>query len=254
MRYGWYRTVYAKHSQSDLIKMCQGQQSRRTRRRVGPLESLVANFELPLEVALHCSALLFLLQYFIMVKQELSEYEQQRQANIAERDALLKKLALDAASAGIGPKPAKSSAAPGRSSKKKTPVKKIKEEIVPRRTSSRLKGIEADSEKAKRKAEDEYEAVQEQARIKRQRVSGDLNLSDIVVAGNDWDDNKKAFVDVVGRGARPYERTFGETEVKETSNKELKALREKMSGLEIYDGFEPNRTHANDYTRRVLTT
>ena len=175
-----------------------------------------------------------------MVKQELSEYEQQRQANIAERDALLKKLALDAASAGVAPKPTKTPNGPGRSTKKKPQPKKVKEEVVPRRTSSRLAGIEADSEKAKRKADEEYEAVQQQARIKRQRVSGDLNLSEIVVAGNGWDKNKGAFVDVVNRGARPYERTFGETEVKETTNKELKALRERMSGLELYDGFEPN--------------
>ena len=176
-----------------------------------------------------------------MAGQELSEYEKQRQANIAERDALLKKLALDSASAGIAPKPAKSSAAPGRPPKKKAPVKKIKEEVVPRRTSSRIAGLEADSEKAKRKAEEEYQAVQEQARIKRQRVSGDLSLGDIVVGDNSWDKSRNAFVDVVNRGAQPYERTFGETEVKETSNKELKALREKMSGLELYEGFEPNR-------------
>ena len=175
-----------------------------------------------------------------MAKQELSEYEQQRQANIAERDALLKKLALDAASAGIAPKPTKNSTGSGRSAKKKAPVKKVKEEVVPRRTSSRIAGIEADSEKAKRKADEEYEVAQEQARIKRQRVSGDLSLGDIVVTGNGWNNNKNAFVDIVNRGANPYERTFGESEVKATSNKELKALREKLSGLELYDGFEPN--------------
>jgi WD repeat-containing protein 76 len=175
-----------------------------------------------------------------MTATELSEYERQRQANIAERDALLKKLALDAANAGIVPK-AKSAPIASKPAKKKAPVKKVKEEIVPRRTSSRLAGIEADSEKAKRKAEEEYEAVQEAARIKRQRVSGDLNLGDIVVNGKEWNKENNVFIDVINRGANPYERTFGETEVRATSNKELKALREKMSGLEIYDGFEPSR-------------
>ena len=173
---------------------------------------------------------------------DLSEYEQQRQANIAQRDKLLKQLALDAGQAGLGPqkpKPSNKSAAPH---KKKTPVKRVKvEDAGPRRTSSRLQGLTADSEIAKRKAEDDYVAVQEAARVKRQRQSGDLNLSDVVVGGREWDKSENFLVDVVSRGARPNERTFGEMEVKETSDKELRALREQMSGLELYDGFEPNR-------------
>ena len=176
-----------------------------------------------------------------MAKQELSEYEEQRKANIAERDALLRKLALNAAEAGIAPKPAKSSSNGHRSQKKKAQPKKVKERIVPRRTSSRIAGLEADSEKAKRKAEEEYEVAQEAARLKRQRVSGDLKLDDIVVAGQEWSKSERFFGDVVRRGAKPYERTFGDTEVKETSDKELRALRERISSLELYDGFEPNR-------------
>lgn len=182
--------------------------------------------------------------------QPISDYERQRQANIAERDALLKKLALDAASAGIAPKKSAvngRSSAPGRP-KKNAPAKKIKEEVVPRRTSSRLRGIEADSEKAKRKAEEEYEVAQEVARVKRQRVSGDMKLGDIVVIGAGWDEKKNVFADVISRGARPYERTFGEIEVKESSNKELRELRERMSGLEIYSGFEPSRKLAETAT------
>ena len=174
---------------------------------------------------------------------ELSEYEQQRQANIAQRDKLLKQLALDAGQAGLGPqkpapKPHKSSA----THKKKGPVKRVKvEDVGPRRTSSRLLGLTADSEVAKRKAEDEHAAEQEVARAKRQRHSGELNLSDVVVGGRDWDKSENFLVDVVSRGANPYERTFGDSEVRETTDKELRALREQMSGLELYDGFEPNR-------------
>ena len=170
---------------------------------------------------------------------EMSNYERQRQENIAQRDKLLKQLALDAGQAGLGPQKPK----PGRSSshKKKTPVKKVKEDVGPRRTSSRLQGLTADSEVAKRKAEDEYVAVQEAARVKRQRQSGPLDLSDVVVAGKDWDKSENFLVDVVSRGAKPYQRTFGETEVKQTTDKELRALRAQMSGLELYDGFEPNR-------------
>lgn len=178
-----------------------------------------------------------------MAVEQLSEYEQQRQANIAERDALLKQLSLDAAGAGLGPKKKPIKAASSSATKKKPGrPKRTTQEVVPRRTSSRIAGLEADSEVAKRKAEEEYEAVQEQARIKRQRVSGELDLKDIVVSGQGWDTNRNVFADVVNRGARPYERTFGDDEVKATTNKELKSLREKMSNLELYEGFEPNST------------
>lgn len=170
---------------------------------------------------------------------ELSEYERQRQENIAQRDELLKQLALDASSAGLGPghKPKPTKSAP----KRKSVVKKVKEEIVARRTSSRIAGIEADSEVAKWKAEDEHVAAQEAAKVKRQRISGRLNLSEVQVAGKGWDKNDNSLVDAFRRGADPGQRTFGDEEVKETTDKELRALREKMNGLEIYDGFEPNR-------------
>lgn len=171
---------------------------------------------------------------------ELSEYEIERQARIAKNQALLRELQLDAASAGLGSK----SAAKSRSSTpshapKKRKVEKIKEEVVPRRTSSRLRGIVADSEVARQKAEEEREAFQEAQKAKRQRVSGDLNLSDIVVAGRSWNQSGN-FLTNVGP-ANPGERTFSAQDVKDTTDKELRTLREKMSGLALWEGFEPNR-------------
>ena len=182
---------------------------------------------------------------------DLSDFEKQRLANIAERDALLKKLTQEAHSAGLYTKPASKGASTGgsKTSKKKAPVKKIKaEEIVPRRTSSRLAGIQADSEVAKRKADQEYEAVQEAARAKRQRISGDLALGEIHVSGKAWDVNGNGLfgVDVINKGvAKPYERTFGDDEITHTSDKELKALRERMSGMELWDAWEPTRKSSN---------
>ena len=170
---------------------------------------------------------------------EMDEYEKQRQENIAQRNKLLKDLALDARAAGLGPKPVSKPAPKSNGTKKKAAPKKV-EDFGPRRTSSRLQGIVADSEVAKRKAEDEYVAVQEAVRIKRQRKTDDLNLGDVVVKGEAWDQDRNPFVDIMKRGANPYERTFGETEVKETSDKELRSLREQMSGLELYEGFTPN--------------
>ncbi|EEP80622.1 conserved hypothetical protein [Uncinocarpus reesii 1704] len=160
---------------------------------------------------------------------ELSEFEKQRAANIAERDALLKKLALEAKSAGIFTKPP----APKSSSqtKKKPTQKRVKKEDeppVPRRMSCRLRGLTADSEIAKRKAEEDYAAHKAAVEAKRLRVSGDLNLGDIVVG--------------LGPGSTPrYQRTFGKEDVKNTTDKGLKALREKMSGLELWEPWEPNR-------------
>lgn len=190
---------------------------------------------------------------------QLSEYELQRQANIAERDALLKQLALDAAAADFTPKTvSKSASNANRAHKRKAPVKKVVAEVAPRRTSSRLAGLTADSEVAKRKAEEEYAAVQEAARVKRQRLSGDLDLKDIVVAGKEWGSSENGLFDIVTRGGKPYERTFGEHEIKHTSDKELRRLREQMSGLQLYEGFEPNReellttlTHPTPNTARL---
>lgn len=108
------------------------------------------------------------------------------------------------------------------------------------RTSSRLAGVEADSETAKRKAEVEETFARETAKAKRQRVAGDINFSDVVVEGKKWDKGD-GFLSAVMRGAVPNLRTFTEEDVKETTDEGLKALREKMSGLQLYEGYEPNR-------------
>jgi WD40 repeat protein len=169
---------------------------------------------------------------------ELSEYERKRQENIAKTQALLRNLEMEAAQAGLGPtSKAKTSAASKAKPKKSAPKKIKQEEVAPRRTSSRLKGIVADSEVAKRKAEDEYTAIREADRAKRQRVSDAFNFSDIVVAGKDW--NRSGNFLSVGP-ADPYARTFDYDDFKETTDKELRALRERMSGLQLWEAYEPN--------------
>ncbi len=180
---------------------------------------------------------------------EVSEYEKQRLANIAERDALLRKLTQEAHQAGLYTKGPSENAANGtsQSRKRKRPVKPVQKEQdnAPRRTSSRLAGLTADSEVARQKADQEYGAVREAERSKRQRVAGDQELGDIVVSGKGWngDDGKPLLgVDIINRSvAKPYMRTFGEDEIKETTDKELKAIREKMNGLALWDTWEPNR-------------
>ena len=172
----------------------------------------------------------------------VSDYESQRQANVAKNQALLKELQLNAASVGLTSKSkSKASNSSSNAQKRKKPSpRQIKEEDQgPRRTSSRLKGIVADSEVAKRKAEEEREAIEEQNRAKRMRRSDNLNLDDIVVAGKSWDQAENFLRDV--KPANPYERTFDEEDIKNTSDKELRDLREKLSGLELWNGVEPNR-------------
>ena len=168
--------------------------------------------------------------------EELSEFEKQRAANIAERDALLKKLTAEAQTTGLFPKPApvKKKAAP------KKPKPEKKEPTAPRRTSARLAGLTADSEIAKRKADQQYEQEKRDEQAKRMRISGDLNVGDIVVGGQGWNGTGLG-TDIVRLPARPHVRTFGEDDVKQTTDKELKVLRERMSGLNLWDQWEPNR-------------
>lgn len=184
------------------------------------------------------------------VKKELSEFEQQRLANIAERDALLKQLKLESQNSGFStPKSANNSA--NKSKKRATP--RIKEEIdTPRRTSSRLKGIAAESETAKRKADDEYEAMREADRVKRLRQTGSYSQADMFVAGQKLSGDSLIGVDVITKGvAKPYERTFGDDDIDQTTDKDLKALREEMNGLSLWEAWDPQRMYPAIHVEEV---
>lgn len=165
-------------------------------------------------------------------KPQVSAFERKRLENIASNQAILRELSNTAQK--VIPKPSKPRSAAAR--KKTTPVKK--EPTRPTRTSSRLAGV--DSEAAKRKAEVEEEFVKETAKAKRQRVAGDINLGDVVAEGKKWSRGID-FLPGVMRGAVPNLRTFTEDDIKETTDESLKLLRQNMSGLTLYEGFEPNR-------------
>lgn len=188
------------------------------------------------------SAIFFTLLYWILKMArgaqpaEPSDFEKQRLANIAERDALLRKLTQEAQQAGLysAGKPQNGQKRPAK--RKEPPAKRVKKEaeaVAPRRTSSRLAGIQADSEVAKQKAEDEYEKAKEVERQKRQRVTGDLSFAD---------GTSLIGTDVLLKGvAKPYERTFDENDIHKTTDKEVKALRQQMSSLTLWQEWEPNR-------------
>ena len=166
----------------------------------------------------------------------LSEYEIARQEKIAKNQQLLQQLQLDAAQTGIAPK-SKPKPVSTAGQKRKKPVEKVKEE--PRRTSARLLGIVADSEVARQKEEKETERYHEEQRIKRQRVSEDINLVDAVVNGRTWN-RAGNWLTAVGP-ADPGKRTFDADDAKSTTDKDLRALRERLGKLELWSGAEPNR-------------
>ncbi|KAJ5086855.1 hypothetical protein NUU61_008162 [Penicillium alfredii] len=173
----------------------------------------------------------------------LSEFEQKRLANIAERDALLKQLALESQSSGLFKTP-KLPGNNGTKPKKHTPKRPKKEEesALPVRKSSRLRGFTADSEVVKRKAEEDAEAVREAERAKRIRRSDSLSQGDMFVAGQKLSGDSLIGVDVITKGvAKPYERTFGDEDIQKTTDKDLKALREEMNNLKLWEAWDPQR-------------
>jgi hypothetical protein len=184
-------------------------------------------------------------------KNELSDFEQLRLANIAERDALLKKLTLESQSSGLfaSPKTPSGNAAKPKSKKRAAPKVKAEEEIItPRRTSSRLKGIAAESEVAKRKADDEYEAMREADRLKRMRRTDAFTQADMFVSGQKLTADSLISVDVITKGvAKPYERTFGADEIDKTTDKDLKALRKEMNGLQLWESWDPQSRNFTFY-------
>ncbi|RPA98810.1 WD40 repeat-like protein [Choiromyces venosus 120613-1] len=158
--------------------------------------------------------------------EEPNEYERRREENILRNKEILQRLQIDAASVAATRIAARSSS--GSASKPKNrSVKKEPQSPLPRRKSSRLAGLPADSEVTKRKYDEEVAALEEAEKAKRMRVAGDLSF-----------DIKQGLVDIT-KGAR-FERTFTDENVKKTTNKDLKAMRQKMMGLKLYDRHLPN--------------
>lgn len=172
------------------------------------------------------------------VKKEetISAFERRRLENIAANNAILRDISTTAEKIIPLPKPepVKRAAAPR---VKREPVTRAP--VRPTRHSSRLAGLDADAETLKRKAEVEAEADSNKARQKRTRVSGELKLGDIKVEGRKWDGELGG----IFRGAQPGLRTFTEDDVKETTDKDLKELRIRMSGLKLYEKWAVNGKH-----------
>lgn len=151
---------------------------------------------------------------------DFSDYERRRQENILKNKLLLQQLQLD--TVVLGSKKRR------RAPSKPTPRKKKDSsvEYVPRRQSSRLAGIPAESETVKRKYDEEIAAYAEAEQAKRKRVSEDTTFD---VTGIDFTLKRDRYV-----------RTFTDEDVRNSENQDVKKLREKMMGLKLYERWEPN--------------
>jgi WD repeat-containing protein 76 len=168
-------------------------------------------------------------------EETISAFERRRLENIAANNAILRDLNTTAAKVIPTPKPEPAKRRTAAPRVKREPVKR--ESLRPTRHSSRLAGLDADSETLKRKAEVEAEADNAKARQKKSRVAGELKLDEIKVEGRKWDGELGGIFRV---GAQPGLRTFTEEDVKETTDKELKELRIRMGGLKLYEKWAVN--------------
>ncbi|KAF5001172.1 hypothetical protein FGRMN_1196 [Fusarium graminum] len=164
----------------------------------------------------------------------MSEFERRRLENIAANKQMLNDVAVIAKR--VAPTPPKKTA-PSRP-KTRTPIKR--EAPKPTRQSSRLAGLDADNDTLKRKFEVEAEVIAEQAKAKKLRVNGKLSLGDIAVEGKKYHADVDVLKSLVERGAQPGVRTFTEDDVRETTDKGLKELRERMGDLKLYEHWVPN--------------
>lgn len=169
----------------------------------------------------------------------MADVEAERQRNIAERDRLLKELKLSQNGGFGAANPMRTTKTP----KKPIPKRvKVEESVGPRRQSSRLLGITADSEVAKRKADDDDLAAKQAQEAKRVRRTDSFTQNDMFVAGQKLTGDSLIGVDVITKGvAEPYMRTFGDAEINKTTDKDLKALREEMNGLSLWEEWDPQR-------------
>lgn len=169
-------------------------------------------------------------------KAGVSLFEQRRQANIKENQAKLQEVSNSTV------KISKPTPKPVKPRKPRTPVERRvapkREAAVATRSSSRLKG----EGPIKRENEDDIPAALMPDRpAKKSRIAEDLNLDKIMVEGRKFADDMSAFGHLLPkRGAEPGVRTFDDNDIRETSDKDLKSLRESMNSLDLYDKWAVN--------------
>jgi hypothetical protein len=171
-----------------------------------------------------------------MAPDKLSAFEARRRENVAKNARLLKD------TAEIGARMKKAAAPPPRAAaprKRKAAEPPVRTRVMPVRQSARLAGASAnaDSKDSLVKLEDIPVELKDRE-PKRMRTNGDLLLSNLQVEGKRWS-NTEALASFV-QGARPGVRTFTGDDIKETTDKKLKALRQDLEDLTLFNGWQPN--------------
>lgn len=178
----------------------------------------------------------------------MSAFEARRLNNIKANNEILKDLSNTASKIAPPPPPKLQS----RPRPKRQPVEKReqpkRERAVATRASSRLKG-----ETPKREAEDSVPAslFPPDRPAKKARVNEDLNLGDILVEGRKFTNGVDAVTGLISLprlGAEPGVRTFDEDDIKETTDEDLRKMREKMNSLELYDKWAVNGGSSSTHT------
>lgn len=170
-------------------------------------------------------------------KKDVSAFEKRRLENIATNQALLKDISHTAVKIAKPPpvsRPVRTKRAPVE--RKERPKR---EAAVGTRASSRLKG----ENPIKREIDNDIPAAlrEPERPAKKARVSDDLSLDAIMVEGRKFSDNISALGSLLPKmGADPGVRTFDEDDIKRTTNKDLKELRESMNALAMYDKWAVN--------------
>lgn len=182
----------------------------------------------------------------------MSAFERRRLENIANNQTILKDLANTSKKMMPAAKPAAKQARSTRANVKKEPAPPTR--IMPTRRSARVAGLDADNETLKRKYEVELEDQAAKEKAKRTRVSGDLKLDDIAVEGKKWNNGINTLGALLPRGAQPGVPTFTEEDVDNTSDKDLKELRQKINGLQLYDKWIPNGKRSHPPSRALPLT
>ncbi|ORY79398.1 WD40-repeat-containing domain protein [Protomyces lactucae-debilis] len=161
----------------------------------------------------------------------MNDYEAERLANIAKNEALLKEIGL------TGIKAPSVASSNGSLKRKKAPARPRKKEedvsLAPRRTSSRLSGIPAESEVARNAYEKAEEDRREAERLKRVRVAGPIALEHVIENGGTW----QAAKSILAQAAIDSKR---EARDFETSDANLNALRKELNGLSLLTRWDPN--------------
>ncbi|KAI5776884.1 WD repeat-containing protein [Geopyxis carbonaria] len=172
---------------------------------------------------------------------EESDYERQRQTNIAKNQELLKALQLSTfpSTPAIRKKPA--AATP--SSRSRTRTRPLAtpsaSAAVPRRTSSRLAGLPADSAAAKRKAADVEASLAAAESAKRARVGGELDFAALA------DGVLRRF----GAGGEVLDEDEDEEEEKKGAKGQagVREVREKLARLRLWRGEQVRVTPERVY-------